>query len=226
MANEKKEVLLQLTVPRRHVLAAAMCVSTEEARPILNHICFRPATDYGTTQGGLVTIATNAHKLVELTGGEWEGKWPSDRPELLILPDCFSRKKAKRLLDTNITVRLFDDDEIETIDEAVRDRPFKSEARKHPGVYPDIDRVFKSYGRFAIAKDKENLDARYLEDMGKIGSIFSDKPTKPVRILLRRRAVGEMGGAKVWHPVFTMEAESSGAERSMRVILMGTRDIR
>ena len=241
MANERKEVL-RLTVPRRHVLAAAMCVSTEESRPILNHICFRPAKIYElpSQAGELLTIATDGHKLVELTGGKWAGEWPLktttssksksarvrraaayDTAELLIRPECFIRKKAKKLLDTDITVRLFDDGEIQTID-ATADYRFESEGRKHPGAYPFTDKVFKQYGGFAIARDTVNLDASYLEEMGKLGTIFSDKTTHPGGILLRRHRVGEND----WHPVFTMEATSGGLNRTMRVLLMGTRDVR
>ena len=85
----------------------------------------------------MLTITTNGHKLVELTGGKWAGEWPLktttssksksarvrraaayDTAELLIRPNpCFSKKKAARILDTDITVRLFDDGEIQTIDE-------------------------------------------------------------------------------------------------------------
>ena len=221
VANEKKEVL-RLAVPRRHILAAGMCVSDEEARPTLQHICFRPQDDgeIPAQRGGLLTIATNGYKLVELTGGEWEGEWPlTGVPELCLLPNYFSRKKAKKVLDTNVEVRLFDDGGFETIDETAGHH---FEGRRHVSPYPDTAMVVKKYGSFAIARDMVNLDARYLEDMGKIGAMFSDKTARVVGILLRRRKVKD----GMFHPVFTMEATSVDLNRSMKVLLMGTRDVR
>ncbi len=227
MATPKE--VLRLTVPRQHVLAAMMYVSTEETRPILGHICFRPAADTGATVGGLLTIACNGHRLAEMTGGRWEGEWHAGKThrELLVPPGHFSKKRANGLLGTLITVTLFDDDIVEVADNAAGHQHADHGLDARPaGSYPDYERVFRSYGRFAVAKDTTVVDAEYLESMGKLGAIFSDKPTRPMGVMLRRRKVGEKGSQTIWHPVLSAEAESDGAERTMRAMIMGLRDVR
>ncbi len=223
MANEQKEAL-RLTVPRRHVLVAAASVFTGERRPVLRHICFRPTGEAhnGTRAGAVRTIATNGHKLVASEGGRWEGEWPS-AGEITLLPTMFSKRRAKRILDTDIEITLMGDDTVRVLDPATA--ADSSERVLFPR-FPDVDRVFARYERYAIARKRVCLDAAYLEDMGKLGALFSDKPTRVVRILLRRRRDKVANGKPAsWCPVFTMKAESGDGQRSMRAVLMGTREV-
>lgn len=221
MANHQKE-RLRLTVPRRHILIAAATVFTGETRPILNNICFRPSGEAhnGERSGSLLTIATNGHKLVSLKGGRWEGEWPGGG-EITLLPSLFPRKRAKGILDTELEVTLMNDGAVRVLDPATA-RDVREQVRLH--AFPDVDRVFRKYERYAIAKDRVSLDASYLEDMGRIGALFSDKPNRNVGVKLRRRREKVTNGNGAWAPVLTMEAASSDSKRALRVVLMGTRD--
>ncbi len=222
MANDQKD-RLRLTVPRRHVLVAAATVFTGEQRPILNHICFRPDGEAhnGKRSGSLLTIATNGHKLVSLRGGSWQGDWPREG-EVTLLPSMFSKKRAKRILDTELEVTLMEDGTVRILDLATA-RDTREKVRLL--TFPDVDRVFRKYERYAIAKDRVSLDAAYLEDMGKIGGLFSDKPSRNVGIKLRRRREKVTNGKQgAWCPIFTMQGSSSDSTRTLRVVLMGTRD--
>lgn len=223
MANDQKEQL-RLTVPRRHILVAAATVFTGEQRPILNHICFRPSGEAhnGMRSGSLLTIATNGHKLVGMKGGSWEGEWPREG-EVTLLPSMFSKKRAKGVLDTELEVTLMVNGTVRVLDLTTA-RDIREKVRLL--TYPDIDRVFRKYERYAIAKDRVSLDAAYLEDMGKIGALFSDKPSRNVSVKLRRRREKVTNGKPgAWCPVLTMQGTSSDSTRTLRVVLMGTRDI-
>ena len=224
MANDQKEQL-RLTVPRRHILVAAATVFTGEQRPILNHICFRPSGEAhnGKRSGSLLTIATNGHKLASMQGGSWEGEWPREG-EVTLLPSMFSKKRAKGILDTELEVTLMDDYGTVRVLDLATARDISEKVLLHR--YPDIDRVFSKYERYAIARDRVSLDAAYLEDMGKIGALFSDKPSRNVGVKLRRRREKVTNGKPgAWCPVLTMRGTSSDSNRTLRVVLMGTRDI-
>ena len=207
--------------------------SKQESRPILQRIRFRPAADTGGTEGKPKAIATDAHKLVEMTGGRWEGEWPSSIPPRrggATEPRCAScsstrtrassRKKANGLIGTAITVTLYDDGEIETIDPSA-DHRFESEGRKCLGPYPPIDRIFSKYERFVMSRDTTMVDAKYLENASRLGAIFSSITTRPAGLMLRRR---KPKGVEGWHPVLFMDAECDG--RTLRAVTMGTRDLR
>ena len=133
----------------------------------------------------------------------------------------FSKKRAKGILDTDIEITVLDDRTVRVLDPATAS---ETSRRVTFLQYPDTDRVFAKYERFAIARAGTCLDARYLEEMGRLGSVFSDKPTRVVRILLRRRQVRRANGRPAsWVPVFTMKAESGDGKRTMKTMLMGTR---
>ena len=226
MAKSKKEAL-RLTVPRRHILVAMLAVSTDAARPVLGGICFRPAdpkaADAGAFEGPLRVIATNGHKLVSMTGGRWKGEWPTRGRDVVIPPTLFSRKRAKKLLDTTVTVQALDDGSVTVFDNAADHQAVGCDVGSCFLNYPDVDRVLKRYRRYAIARKAVGLNAGYLEEMGRIGEAFQDHAFKRLYVTLRRRNLSARGQPEEWAPVFDATAESDFGRRSLDVLLMGLR---
>ncbi|MYA41514.1 MAG: hypothetical protein F4Z31_07165 [Gemmatimonadetes bacterium] len=226
MAKSQKEVL-RLTVPRRHVLVAALAVSNDPARTLLGSICFRAAdpdaADTGDMEGVLRVIASNGHKLVSMTGGTWEGEWPRHGC-VVIPPKLFSRAKPKKLLDTYITVQCFGDGSVNVLDNAAGHQAAGDGVDSRFLPYPDVDRVLKRYRRYAVSKAAIGLRADYLEQMGRITHLFQDHPLKKMRVVLRRRNVAKNGTEKDWCPVFDGTA-TSVLNRRLDVLLMGLREV-
>ena len=226
MAKSKKEAL-RLTVPRRHILVAMLAVSTDAARPLLGSICFRPAdptaANSGCAKGTLRTIASNGHKLVSMIGGTWRGEWPTGGRDVVIPPTLFSRKKARKLLDTEVTVQCFGDGSVNVLDDAADHQAVGGDVGGCHLRYPDVDRVLKRYRRYAVAKKAVGLNAGYLEEMGRIGEAFQDHAFKRLYVTLRRRNLSAKGEPEEWAPVFDATAESDFGRRSLDVLLMGLR---
>ena len=226
MAKSKKEVL-RLTVPRRHILVAMLAVSVDPARPVLGGICFRPtdpkAADAGAFEGPLRVIATNGHKLVSMIGGRWKGTWPTRGRDVVIPPTLFSRKRAKKLLDTTVTVQCFGDGSVNVLDHAADHQAVGCDVGSCFLSYPDIDRVLKRYRRYAVAKRAVGLNASYLEEMGRIGEVFQDHAFNRLHVTLRRRNLSAKGKPEEWAPVFDATAKSQLDTRTLDVLLMGLR---
>lgn len=226
MAKRPKKEVLRLTVPRRHILVAMLAVSTDPARPLLGSICFRPADPNaakgGAQKGKLRTVASNGHKLVSMTGGTWRGEWPTGGRDVVIPPTLFSRKRAKKLLDTTVTVQCFGDGSVNVFDNAADHQAVGDDIGGCFLRYPDIDGILKRYRRYAVTRAAIGLNAAYLEEMGRIGQLFQDHALNRMRVLLRRRNIAEEGEA--WCPVFDATAESLLNTRRLGVLLVGLSD--
>lgn len=227
MAKSKQEIL-RLNVPRRHILVAMLAVSVDAARPILGSVCFRPddpeAMRRGAAKGKLRTIASNGHKLVSMAGGTWRGEWPTGNRDVVVPPTLFSRKKAKKLLDTSVTIQCFGDGSVNVFDSAADHQAVGCDVGSCFLKYPDVDRVLRRYRRYAVTKAAIGLDASYLEEMGRIGQLFQDHALNRMRVLLRRRNVAKKGEGADWCPVFDANAKSQLETRTLDVLLMGLRD--
>ena len=185
-------------------------------------MCFRPDDPHkairGASKGKLRTIASNGHKLVSMIGGTWEGEWPTQGRDVVLVPSLFSRKRAKGILDTEITVQAFPDGSVNVLDDAADHQAVGESCFKH---YPDVDTVLQRYRRYAITKEAIGLNAAYLEEMGRIGQLFQDHAFNRMRVLLRRRNMTKKGEG--WCPVFDATAESMLSTRRLDVLLMGLR---
>ena len=225
MAKTPRKEVLRLLVPRRHILVAMLAVSADPARPLLGGICFRPtdpnAAKSGSVKGKLRTIASNGHKLVSMIGGTWRGQWPTGGRDVVIPPTMFSRRKARKLLDTEVTVQAFADGSVNVLDDAADHRAVGG-ASSFYLRYPEVDGILKRYRRYAITKAAVGLNAAYLEEMGRIGQLFQDHALNRMRVLLRRRNVAKEGEG--WCPVFDATAESLLNTRRLDVLLMGLSD--
>ena len=226
MAKSKNEIL-RLSVPRRHILVAMLAVSVDPARPLLGSICFRPEDPERARRGGakgtLRTIASNGHKLVSMTGGTWKGEWPTGGRDVVMPPTLFSRKRAKKLLDTKVRVQCFGDGGVNVFDNAADHQAVGGDIGSCYLSYPDVDRVLKRYRRYAVAKRAVGLNASYLEEMGRIGEVFQDHAFNRLHVTLRRRNLSPKGKPEEWAPVFDATAESDFGRRSLDVLLMGLR---
>ncbi|MCY4616633.1 MAG: hypothetical protein OXC71_09635 [Chloroflexi bacterium] len=226
MAKSKTEVL-RLTVPRRHILVAMLAVSVDPARPLLGSICFRPANPAGArsgdVKGKLRTIASNGHKLVSMIGGTWKGTWPTGGRDVVIPPTLFSRKRAKKLLDTTVTVQALDDGSVTVFDNAADHQAVGCDVGSCFLRYPDVDGILKRYRRYAVARKAVGLNASYLEEMGRIGEVFQDHEFNRLHVTLRRRNLSPKGQPDEWAPVFDASAKSQLDTRTLDVLLMGLR---
>ena len=226
MAKSKNEVL-RLDVPRRHILVAMLAVSADPARPLLGSICFRPEDPVGARRGGakgkLRTIASNGHKLVSMIGGSWKGTWPTGRRDVVIPPTLFSRKRARKLLDTTVTVQAFEDGGVNVFDNAADHQAAGCDVGSCFLRYPDVDGILKRYRRYAVARKAVGLNASYLEEMGRIGEVFQDHALNRLHVTLRRRNLSPKGQPDEWAPVFDATAKSQLDTRTLDVLLMGLR---
>lgn len=227
MAKSKQEIL-RLNVPRRHILVAMLAVSADPARPLLGGVCFRPEDPAGARRGAargkLRTIASNGHKLVSMTGGTWKGTWPAGGRDVVIPPALFSRKRAKKLLDTTVTVQCFGEGSVNVFDNAAGHQAVSDDIGGCFLRYPDIDGILKRYRRYAVTRAAIGLNAAYLEEMGRIGQLFQDHALNRMRVLLRRRNVAAKDTREDWCPVFDATAKSQLDTRTLDVLLMGLRD--
>ncbi len=225
MAKSTKEVL-RLTVFRRHILVALLAVSMDPARPLLNSICFRPEDPAAKERGNLRTIASNSHKLVSMIGGTWEGEWPTDRfkRDAVIPSDLFSRKRAKKVLDTSVTVQCFEDGSVHVLDSAAGHQAVGCDPASTGGCfrrYPNVDDVLRRYRHYAVAKTAIGLNATYLEEMGRVGSIFQNHGNNRLAVTLRQRNLTPKERRATWAPVLDASAEAAG--RSLDLLVMGLR---
>ena len=222
MAKSTKEVL-RLMVPRRHILVAMLAVSVDPARPLLGSICFRPEDREADGKGSLRVIASNGHKLVSMIGGTWKGEWPP-RCDVVIPPTLFSRKRARKVLDTTVTAQCYEDGSVSVIDNAVGHQSVQTAGIDVGSCFkrfPDVDDVLKRYRRYAVAKKAIGLNAVYLEEVGRIGNIFQDHGLHRLSVTLRRRNLAPNEQTADWAPVLDASAKAVG--RSLDVLVMGLR---
>ena len=221
MAKSIKEIL-RLTAPRRHILVAMLALSVDPTRPLLNSICFRAEDPSAEERGNLRIIASNGHKLVSMVGGTWEGAWPP-RCDAVIPPELFSRKRARKVLDTSVTVQCYEDGSVHVLDNAADHEAVgcNGEGGTCFRRFPDVDDVLKRYRRYAVAKRAIGLNAVYLEEVGRIGNIFQDHGLHRLSVTLRQRNLSPKEKTADRAPVFDGSAEAVG--RSLDVLVMGLR---
>ena len=208
---------LTLTVPRRHILAAMLAVSTEESRPVLNHIAFQSAPN-----GGLRIVATSGYELVAMTGGKAEGTWPRDganRRSVLLAPDALPKKRTLRLLDKPVTIVV--NGTARVVDPHT---DFESETEPCPGPYPKWEKVMGGM-KHPVAKEPLRINAAKLNGFLTMGERFAPrKRNHAVDVTFRQR------DAKDEYCMVTMEATredwNAGEEHqtcTLQAMLMGLR---
>lgn len=210
---------LTLTVPRRHILAALTTVSREPGRPILNHVAFQASR--GEEEGGdgkLLTIATNGHVLVAMTGGGFEGDWPDEGRELLVHSSQLPTRKTRALLDEAVTVVL-DGENVEIKDRAANF--YGQHARNPYDRYPDWRAMRDSFADFVPVVAPVSLDVRVLQPALDAIRIFNDHARK--RGSFEFLYEGEIDDK---HPPKLCRVRSSTWEdRQAFVLVMGLRDV-
>ena len=147
--------MLELTVPRRIILAALLATANLKSRPILGHVCFEPDPDDDPNEREsddrqLIATATTGHLLVTMTGGSFTGEFP-ESGELLVRADELPKKRARGgIMESDVSIVFTDPPDAEdghpgVVEVKDKDGRFYGKHDREIGRFPDCRKVLADH---------------------------------------------------------------------------------